>query len=145
MSQSCASRSSLSPILFSALDDEQVQVVVDAMKPIQFKQGDDIILQGDEGDLFYILDEGTCDVYVNKGEEGKEGEKVTDYKSSDYFGDLALMYNAPRAATVKASSATVKTWALERDIFKTVLVGTTIEKRAKYGEWLMSVPILGEC
>jgi cAMP-dependent protein kinase regulator len=127
-------------ILFKALDDEQVQVIVDSMKPMTFANGEDLIEQGDEGDHFYILDKGTCDCFVTpKGED--ERKCVKKYVESDYFGDLALMYNAPRAATVTASSA-VTVWALEQSVFKNVIVSTTVSKRSMYGDWLRTVPIL---
>jgi CRP-like cAMP-binding protein len=43
------------------------------------------------------------------------------------FGELALLYDSPRAATVVASSA-VQTWAIDRVSFKRVMIGTTIRK-----------------
>ncbi len=41
------------------------------------------------------------------------------------FGELALMYDAPRAATVQAASADVVTWAIDRHTFKQVMIGST--------------------
>jgi cAMP-dependent protein kinase regulator len=56
-----------------------------------------IISQGDEGDNFYVVDEGQFDVYVND-------KKVVEIGPGGSFGELALMYNTPRAATVQATS-----------------------------------------
>ena len=53
---------------------------------------------GDEGDLFYVLDSGTCDCFVRKG--GVE-VKLKEYQHGDTFGELALMYNSPRKATIR--------------------------------------------
>lgn len=54
---------------------------------------------GDKGDNFYIVDSGTCEIYVKK--EGVEEEQlVKTVEAGDYFGELALMYGTPRAATI---------------------------------------------
>ena len=59
--------------------------------------GETIIQQGDEGDNFYVVDDGTFEVYIN-------GNKVVEITAGGSFGELALMYNTPRAATVKAGT-----------------------------------------
>ena len=61
------------------------------------------------------------------------------------FGELALIYGTPRAATVKASSATdVKLWGIDRDSYRRILMGSTIRKRKMYEEFLSKVSILGK-
>ena len=65
---------------------------------MSFAKGDFIIKQGDKGDNFYILDEGECDISV----EGK-GSVMTATKGIA-FGELALLHNAPRAATVQVGA-----------------------------------------
>ena len=67
--------------------------------------------------------------------------KVLDVKEGDAFGELALMYDAPRAATVIAASDVV-TWALDQITFKKTLKDTTIKKRNMLQEFLKDVPIL---
>lgn len=59
------------------------------------------------------------------------------------FGELALIYGTPRAATVKASSD-VKLWGIDRDSYRRILMGSTIRKRKMYEEFLSKVSILGE-
>lgn len=125
--------------LFSGLDDAQVQVLVDAFDAVEKNPGDVVISQGDDGDNYYVVDKGACDVFVKKGDD--EEKKVTDLQEGAGFGELALMYNAPRAATVKATSP-LKLWALDRMTFKVVLSDTTTAKRNKYKELLEKVPIL---
>ena len=62
------------------------------------------------------------------------------------FGELALIYGTPRAATVKASTNTdVKLWGIDRDSYRRILMGSTIRKRKMYEEFLSKVSILGEC
>lgn len=57
------------------------------------------------------------------------------------FGELALLYDAPRAATVVATSEEVRAWAVDRVTFKQVMIGTTIRKRETYEAFLRGVPI----
>lgn len=80
------------------------------MFPKEFGVGDVIIKQGDDGDNFYILDTGVCEVY-------KDDNLVLTCTEAMSFGELALMYNAPRAATVKVKE-NAKVWALDRQTFK---------------------------
>ncbi len=87
------------------------------------------------GDFYYIIDEGKCEIFV------AAVGKVLDVKEGDAFGELALMYDAPRAATVVAASE-VQTWALDQMTFKKTLKDTTIKKRTMLQDFLKDVPIL---
>ena len=67
---------------------------------------------------------GTLECFVKKAGDGSEdprGRRVTSYAAGSTFGELALMYNTPRAATVVASSACVL-WAMGRETFRTVIL-----------------------
>lgn len=123
-----------SNLLFAGMDADQRRVLVDAMTPKSFEAGAVIIRQGDPGDYYYVLSEGTVDISVN-------GKLVFSARKGMGFGELALMYDAPRAATVTASSS-VQAWALDRATFKQVLIGTTIKKRQLYESFLSRVPLL---
>merc|ERR1712110_378461 len=92
------------------------------------------IQQGDEGDNFYIIDQGEVEIYVG-------GEKVLNIGEGGSFGELALIYGTPRAATVKAASD-VKLWGMGRDSYRRILMGSTIRKRKMYEEFLSKVSIL---
>lgn len=127
-------------VLFKHLDPDQMNTVKDAMFLVNHKDQDVIIQQGDDGDNFYVVDSGTVDVFV-KMEDGEK--KVLDYSDGDSFGELAIMYNAPRAATCKATSD-VRLWALDRVSFKVILMNTTIKKRNVYKGFLQQVPILAQ-
>ncbi|KAH9364579.1 hypothetical protein HPB48_006044 [Haemaphysalis longicornis] len=89
-------------LLFKSLDQAQMQEVIDAMFERKVKAGETVIKQGDDGDNFYVISSGTYHIYVGDG-SGKGGEKlVGKYEGSGSFGELALMYNMPRAATITA-------------------------------------------
>jgi cAMP-dependent protein kinase regulator len=105
--------------ILKSIDPYELGQISDALKTAYFKKGDKIIKQNDKGDVFYILDEGIC--HAEKVfEEGKEAENVKDYKSCDYFGELALLKGEPRAATIVADSD-CKLLSLDRMAFKRLL------------------------
>lgn len=105
------------------------------------QNGEDIIVQGDtvNNDTFYLLEEGSVDVYITK--KGEEETKVHTYKPGDSFGELAIMYNAPRAATCRVSGE-AKLWVLDRLSFKIIVVAASMQKREKYQNFLSQVEIL---
>ena len=57
--------------IFSALNKEETNIVIDAMQIKQVKEGDTVIQQGDEGDYFYVVEEGqlNCSKIFTKGGE----------------------------------------------------------------------------
>ncbi|KAI8093422.1 cAMP dependent protein kinase regulatory subunit [Halteromyces radiatus] len=119
--------------LFKNLDEEQYVDVVNAMVEKLVNTGCKVIEQGGVGDYFYIVESGTLDCLIN-------GEKVTEYTAGGSFGELALMYNAPRAATIVATSDCVL-WALDRVAFRMILMENTARKRRMYDQFLSEVPI----
>ena len=128
---------------FSNISCEQREIMADAMSPKECKNDEDIIKQGDAGDMFYILDSGIADVYVSK--DGGEPQKVFTYEdgSGAAFGELALLYNAPRAATVRANGA-VKLWSLDQKTFKYTMQQNTTVARKNNVKWLQQVPLLAD-
>ena len=133
------------PKLFflSGLTRKELGVLVGAMKEIPFAPGADIIKQGEEGDMFYIVKDGICDIDVEG--VGKVMEIPCPSKEDPtvlrrYFGELALLYDAPRAATVKARDA-VTCFGLDRKTFKSILQDTATKQRLLYADFLAQVPL----
>ncbi|CUS25097.1 LAQU0S26e00958g1_1 [Lachancea quebecensis] len=120
--------------LFNKLDSESKRLVINSLEEKAVKQSQEIIKQGDEGDYFYIVEKGTVDFYVGN-------EKVNTSGPGSSFGELALMYNSPRAATVVANTDCVL-WALDRLTFRRILLGGSFKKRILYDEFLKSMPVL---
>lgn len=126
--------------LLRTLDDEQKEKIINAFSgPVSKAAGEDIIVQGDIGEVFYLLEEGLVDVHISKG--GNPPIKVHTYKPGDAFGELAIMYNAPRAATCRAQVDS-KLWMLDRVSFKCIVVAAAMQKRETYKGFLEKVPIL---
>jgi cAMP-dependent protein kinase regulator len=60
------------------------------------------------------------------------------YEPGEAFGELALLYNAPRAATIKAKSNCLL-WVLDRNTFNHIVKDASMRKREKYEDFLKSV------
>jgi cAMP-dependent protein kinase regulator len=100
------------PILRS-IDAYERSQIADALRIENCKAGVSIVKQGELGNQFYLLEEGTCEAL-------KDGLKVMDYKAGDYFGELALLTDEPRAASI-VSTSECKLLVLDRHGFKRLL------------------------
>ncbi|KAI5293293.1 hypothetical protein KEM52_005675 [Ascosphaera acerosa] len=135
-------------ILFNSLDEPQMETILQALveKPVPAK-GIKIIAQGDQGDFFYVIETGSFDVYkhesgcVQSGPDGL-GAKVATLKPGEFFGELALMYNAPRSASVVSADNRSTVWALDRITFRRILLDSAFNRRSMYEAFLEEVPIL---
>ena len=76
--------------------------------PKNVEEDEVIIKQGDDGNNFYIIESGNVDVYIDFSNSNDPSELVNSYADGDSFGELAIMYNAPRAATCIANGGAVK-------------------------------------
>jgi CRP-like cAMP-binding protein/serine/threonine protein phosphatase PrpC len=127
--------------LFAHLNEEQRQTVFDVMEKVDVVKGQDVIKQGEEGDKFYVVESGSYDVWKSHGRNAP-AEKVYTYVSGQglnpSFGELALMYGKPRAATVRAVSAG-RLWALDRRAFRSIVLKSSASQLVRT---LRSCPVL---
>lgn len=105
--------------MFKALEAREKKMVVDAMEEKTFAAGESIITQGEDGDVLYVVDQGELDCFKQFEAEG-EHVHLKVYQPGESFGELALLYNAPRAASIKAKSDSVL-FALDRDTFNHIV------------------------
>jgi len=101
------------------LSQEYRAAVISSMKEVTVAKGETIIKQGDVGDFWYIVDQGSFEVWKTQAGE-KEPTKVFAYGVGDSFGELALMFNQRRAATVTATADSVL-WAVDQHTFQAVV------------------------
>lgn len=120
--------------LFEALGNEDMVRIIDCMRPTFAVFEEVVIKQGDTGDLFFCLETGTAVATVN-------GREVYTYEPSGCFGELALIYNSPRAASVTAKTA-CKLWALDLKTFRYILATTSSSKMVKRCEFLKKCSFL---
>lgn len=79
----------------------------------RFAAGDTIISQGDVGDKLYVLQRGQVDVLSS----GPTGRPLATLNDGDYFGEMALLHDAPRVATVRARTP-VQVYSMRKEDFK---------------------------
>jgi cGMP-dependent protein kinase len=118
------SRALRSHYLFEELSEEDMGRIIECMRPTFCSKTEIIIQEGTLGDLFFCLEEGTAEAVV----EGVG--PVVNYESGGCFGELALIYNSPRAASVVAKSE-CKLWALDLKTFRNILATTSSAKMVK--------------
>jgi CRP-like cAMP-binding protein len=92
--------------LFEQMNDHERQEMASVLQPAAYTSGEYLMRQGDEGDAMYILAIGDC-VATIVPSPGAEAIEVHQYKVGEYFGELALMGNQPRAANIVAKSDVV--------------------------------------
>jgi ABC-type lipoprotein export system ATPase subunit len=85
----------------SSLDENVLSSILKDTEPIIYKEGHEIIKQGDVGDTFYLLLDGQVDILVK--DEGGGERLVNQLARGSYFGEMALMGNKRRNATVRVS------------------------------------------
>ena len=117
-----------SHFLFSRLQEYELQDVVDSMIDEYIEAGEDIIREGESGNKFYIMEEGEVDVFV-------KGAVVATLPSGVSFGDLALMYNCPRAATIRAKKDCTL-WILEKQFFRQAMVTSSSNQTVNLSQFL---------
>ena len=131
-----------SAFMFEALDDSERNIVINAMEERKASAGDAVITQGEDGNELFVVDSGELEcskVFTT----GAEATYLKDYLPGDAFGELALLYNAPRAATIKAKSECTL-WVLDRDCFTHIVKRSASNKRERYEEFLAKVDLLSE-
>jgi cAMP-dependent protein kinase regulator len=126
--------------LFNSLSKEEFSIVVAAMEPKRYKQGESVILQGEDGAELFVVESGSLSCYKRFGGAATE-TFLKKYEAGDSFGELALLYNAPRAATIKADNDSLL-WCLDRATFNFIVKDSSRRRREKYEGFLSIVKIL---
>lgn len=100
--------------LFAPLSIAIKEQVAASLFPVSFAAGEVVIQAGDAGDCFYIVRDGELDIAA--------GEHHTTAHEADYFGEIALLHDVPRTATVRAAVDS-NLYALQRDDFLWAVTG----------------------
>ncbi|ELT93924.1 hypothetical protein CAPTEDRAFT_158933 [Capitella teleta] len=114
------------------LDISQIREIVDCMYPVEYGTDSMIIKEGDVGSLVYVMEDGKVMVT-------KEGTKLCTMSPGKVFGELAILYNCTRTASVKAIMP-CKLWAIDRQCFQSIMMKTGIERQKEYMDFLKSIP-----
>lgn len=126
--------------MFSALEDTERDVVIDAMEERTANPEEYVIQQGQDGHELFVVDSGrlACSKVFK---ESQDQTFLKHYEPGDTFGELALLYNAPRAASIKAETLS-KLWVLDRGTFSHIVKDAAMRKRERYDNLLKRVELL---
>ena len=128
--------------MFSSLDKSEKEVLAMAFEERRFCNDESVIAQGEDGSELFVVDSGefACFRQFTKEDSPKF---LKDYCCGEAFGELALLYNVPRAATIKARGEGV-CWVLDRDCFNHIVKEASQKKRERYEQFLAGVDLLSE-
>lgn len=131
----------LENFMFNALDQKELNTVIDAFKEVRKQKGDKVIIEGEKGSELFLIEEGEleCRKVING-----EDKFLKKYVPGETFGELALLYNAPRAASISALTECLL-WSLDRECFNCIVKDSAMKKRNKYEEIIKNVEILKSC
>jgi len=123
--------------LFAALDEKDMATIVAAMKDESYEPAARILTEGDDGDFLFVIEEGSpvCKKKIN-GEE----KVVKNCSPGDVFGELALLYNCPRAASVEATDKCL-CWKLDRETFNHIVKESATKRSREYDGFLQNVSL----
>jgi cAMP-dependent protein kinase regulator len=120
--------------MFSTMAESEITVVLDAVEEVIIPKGDMIIQQGESGDFMFVVESGSLECLIG-------GNVVKVVEAGEVFGELAILYNAPRAASVQAKDRCV-CWKLDRETFNYIVKDAAVKKRDKYMDFFKQVPLL---
>jgi MFS family permease len=107
--------------MFAPLSIATKEQVAGRLLPVSVPAGEVVIRAGDLGDHFYIVSDGELDIHA--------GGRHTTAHAADYFGEIALLHDVPRTATVKATVDS-KLYALRRTDFLSAVTGHSAARAA---------------
>uniref|UniRef100_A0A8C3RGV1 cGMP-dependent protein kinase n=1 Tax=Cyanoderma ruficeps TaxID=181631 RepID=A0A8C3RGV1_9PASS len=116
------------------LEPHQTRDMVECMYERTFQQGSYVIRQGEPGNHIFVLKEGSLEVF-------QQNKLLSSIPAWTAFGELAILYNCTRTASVKAIT-NVKTWALDREVFQNIMRVTAQTRQEQYRNFLRSVSLL---
>lgn len=104
------------------------------MEEKRYTAGDKVIEQGEDGNDLFVVEQGVLSCYKHFSGHA-EPTFLKKYQPGDAFGELALLYNAPRAATIIADTHCLL-WSLDRATFNHIVKDASRTKREKYEHFL---------
>ena len=99
--------------IFSKVEPAKLKLLAFTSERINFAAGQEVCHQGDPGDTMYVILGGTADVLIDT-----EGGQITvaEMKKNGFFGEIAILCDVPRTATIKARES-LSTLKISKDMF----------------------------
>lgn len=129
------SNSIRSNFLFEHLSKADLETLVQAFEKVRVHMGEEVIKQGEKGDYFYIIGNGQVRFLVN-------GKVVGSVGAGKSFGELALLYTSPRAATVIADSNPTYLFRVDQKSFRYIMQTKAQETEGQKMKLLQSIGFL---
>jgi hypothetical protein len=108
--------------LFASLPPPTLDALARSLEFVAVPAGTELIREGDSGDRFYVIADGELEIV-------RDGRVVATRRRGEGFGEIALMYDVPRTATVRARTD-AQLYALEADVFLVAVTGHVSSQRA---------------
>ena len=111
-----------------SLPPHEVHAMIPHLRDYEIDEGATLFKQGDDGDAMYLIDQGSLGIYVAM-EDDPEPKKIGEIGDGDIVGEMALIKNAPRSATIIAQTDT-RMMRMEKDAFKRIILQSPQMKQA---------------
>lgn len=112
----------------------KMELLMKGMKREEFSEGFLLITEGESGSKLYVVESGQLEVTIN-------GSVIREMARGSMLGELALLYDAPRSATVQCKTKCVL-WSLSREIFKKIQAISATANQIQRARWLIASPEL---
>lgn len=122
--------------LFSALSNEELNLIISQMIFCKLRQNQFLFKQGSIARYFFILEKGELEVII-------DNVKVKELNPGSYFGDLALLYNTERTASIRAAIDSCL-WALDSTEFKAQLMALKKNQRTAAFDFVERMPVFSK-
>lgn len=125
---------------FESKDEEStkqnISLMLRGMKKEEVTADTPIIVEGESGTKLFVVEEGTLNVTIN-------GDHIRDMGRGAIVGELSLLYDAPRSATVRCQTTCVL-WTLSREIFKKIQYISANATQVQRAKWMVAAPELAK-
>ncbi|XP_050088154.1 cGMP-dependent protein kinase, isozyme 1 [Anopheles aquasalis] len=119
---------------FKNIDSLQIREIVDSMYSREFRKGEYVIHEGEAGSHLYISAAGEFEVI-------KDGKVLGSMGPGRAFGELAILYNCTRTASIRVLCDS-RVWVLDRRVFQQIMMRTGMQRIEENVNFLKSVPLL---
>ena len=129
----------LKSFIFQNIEEEELSIIIEAMEVRHYSSGSTVIRQGDDGNELYVV--GSGELRCSKRFPGKtEDTYLRDYQSGEYFGELALLYNIPRAASITAITDSIL-YSLDRECFNHIVKDSVMKSRTAFEHFFAEIEL----
>ena len=119
--------------IFTSLPEENRSLLIERMKHYALNPQETVFEQNQTGNNFFVIIFGKLEVIIN-------GKKVNTLEAKDSFGELSLLHNTPRSATIKTIEKSAL-WGLDRNTFRTALETLNARNYQENSQFIETVPL----